>query len=120
MDAKTAREYIYSQPRKQMDVATPFWPELDGHIAVQDIPASIALRLEKQNKGSDGQVDAAALVGSVLVNCLVLKDTGEPLFSAAERDMVTGLGLTVLNGIGKAALDFLGMSDANAASAKKN
>src|SRR6266567_961876 len=77
-NALNARQYIsnlQSRPKLQ-DVPTPYWPELDGHVAIRKLKADEALDLVNNTE----QISNKQFMAQVLAKSLVLKDTQEQLF----------------------------------------
>ncbi len=75
-NALNARQYIsnlQSRP-KLKPIATPFWPELDGHVTIRKIKADEGFDL------SSSMEDTKQFTATVLSKALVLSDTGEQLF----------------------------------------
>ncbi len=75
-NALNARQYIsnlQSRP-KLKPIATPFWPELDGHVTIRKIKADEGFDL------SSSMEDTKQFTATVLSKALMLSDTGEQLF----------------------------------------
>lgn len=119
--AQSARDYIYSLPLGQTDVATPFWPQLDGHIAIRDVPGDVSVNWGNPEAFPGGLVP---MTGEMLAMTLVLKDTNELIIPLTDREhVVKTLGLSVLMPVINAINDFLGLGDATKTAlenAKKN
>lgn len=110
------RETILATPRKQEDVPTPWWPTLDGHIALRDVGTDTILALEHVR-----QKNQAHYIAALLIKALIHKETNEQIFAEADREAVAALGLTVLNPIFAQVRAFFGLGETNAvAEAKKN
>ncbi len=104
MNAQDARNYIYSQPAKQQDVATPFWPKLDGKLALRDVPSDVLTQLSTSIK------DPMLVSAAMLCKSLILKETGEQLFPDTDREQVAQLGATMLTPIITQMTQFFGFS----------
>src|SRR4051812_1799073 len=91
MNGQSFREVAYQTPRKVEDVATPFWPGTDGHAMIADTPMDELAQLQKL-AGSDPAAYSAALI----IKCLIVKETGEPAFTDADRDWIKSQGSVIL------------------------
>lgn len=122
--SQAARNRVLAQAPKREAVATPFWPEDDGKIYLQDVPQDELSALTEQNKGEDGKVDSGKIGASLLCKALVvLEDDGTyaPLFNYPDdRDTVAHLGTSMLSPITSKVNDFFGFTAGAVASAKND
>lgn len=81
MNGQSIREAAMSTPRKTEDIATPFWPTADGSVAIADIPMSEIMILKDLAKP-----DPAGYSAALAIKVLISRETGEPIFSDADRD----------------------------------
>ena len=107
MAAADVRQYIYAQPYRQQDLPTPFWPAINGKIALRDVPGDEALNFGNPAAYPGG---AASMVGEMLCRTLLNKDDGQLIFPLTERDFLAHqLGMSVLGPILKTLYIFLGL-----------
>lgn len=107
------RSLILNQPLKREDLPTPFWSQkdengneqVDGHIAMCDIPASELEPLQKALAQEPLKLSAAATC-----RALINKDTGERLFSDTDRDALLQRGTSELFPLFKDVAIFLGLN----------
>lgn len=114
MDTQSLREAALNAPIKQEDIATPFWPGTDGHVAIGDVPTDELTALSSLAKEQNGMY-SSALICRALIN----KETGEQLFSDADRDMINKQGSTVIK-LMKQLNSFFGFDTKAAIEAAKN
>lgn len=119
-NAASIREYIHQQKPKQEPVATPFWPEADGHICIQDVPTDELLNLTSANRDASGKLDMALYMASMLCMSLVVRETGEQVFPITDRDFVAKLGASLLTPVFKQVQHFFGIGEDAVEEAKKN
>lgn len=81
MDTQSLREMAMATPRKTQDIATPFWPGTDGQIAIADMNIDDITALRPLAASDPGSYSAA-----LVIKALVSKETGEQIFSDADRD----------------------------------
>lgn len=116
MNTQDIREEAFATPLKQEEVATPFWPKSNGHVAITDIPADELQQLHPLSKQDQGAYTAA-----LLCKALVNKNNGERIFADADRDMVKKMGASMLAPVFKQVATFFGVDVEKAvAEAKKN
>jgi hypothetical protein len=107
MDTQSARNYILTQAPKTQDVATPFWPDLNGQVALRDMPG--ADLIDQSVAQMSGNLSASALPAAIVCKSLILKDTGERIFQDTDRDAVAQLGSTVLKPLFEQVQSFFGL-----------
>jgi hypothetical protein len=112
--AQEARAFILASRPKVQELATPWWPELDGKLALRDIPAAHLLQVQNL----DDQQAAAFLI----TESVCWRQTGDPVFQPTDREAVLQLGISILMPLVQAISAFLGIQAPNEtiAQAKKN
>lgn len=119
MDTQSLREMAINTPRKQEDIATPFWPGTNGHVAIVDVPTDEITELRKAL--IEEQKDPAAFTAALLCRALINKWTGEQMFQDTDRDTVKKMGSSITNPIAAQLTKFLGLEAKTAIEeAKKN
>lgn len=97
--ASQARNRILSQAPKRELVPTPFWPELNGFVYLQDVPSNEFTSLWKESTNEQGKPDPAKVGAALLCKALVVREddgTFSPLFNYPDdRDTVATLGMSV-------------------------
>lgn len=119
MKAKDARRYTLEKVGVKRElVKTPFWPELDGHVYMEDIPTDELLTMEHLKKAPNGDL---FYIGALLCKALVVEDEGrfERMYEETDRELVVKLGGSVLGPIFLHAQTFYG-TGSNAVQAAKN
>lgn len=126
-NAEQARNFISNRKRPVKDIATPFWSEkneageeigLDGHIQIRKQSGSEGDAITKLSEAKD----KAALS---IKTCLIIKDTGEQLFTSTQDSMILDLNEEDLLYLFRACLQWNGKIPQDPAStpseeAKKN
>lgn len=79
-NATLFREDSYKAPRKMQDVATPWWPKWDGHMAIADVPMPEITAIRNLAKE-----DPAAYSAALIIKSLIIKDTGEQAYNDKDR-----------------------------------
>lgn len=130
MKASEAREFTFSIGPKRQAIATPFWSKkddqgneigLDGCVSLIDLPANDLEALQTSLKGRPMLLTAAVLVRAVNVT-----DRDDPesrperMYQDTDRDMVAGLGSTVLLPLMEDVGTFFGLNSSTVAQAIKN
>lgn len=120
--ASAARTYIFDQPMKQQDVATPFWPKLDKKLAIKDMPLDQVSALQGLVT-PEGRPDGAKITALLLIHSLVFKESGDSVFQApGDTQRVAELGTSIVQPLSVQLMEFLGLTPNAAAveEAKKN
>lgn len=121
MDLQIARQYVLNQALKLEAVPTPFWPDLDGSVYLQDVPSGEIGELQMALRGQ-----SMKLVGALICKALVVKDKEKPdepaqrLFLDTDRDAVLQIGTTILAPLGDKITTFFGMNDSTLETTVKN
>ena len=113
-NAQSFREEAYNTPRKTQDIATPWWPKFDGHMAIADVPTPELTALQPLAKQ-----DPAAYSAALIIRALIIKDTGEQAFNDADRDHLNESGSIVM-ALMKEINKFFGLDTKAAVEAAKN
>lgn len=125
MDTKKIRDAFLNAPEKTEDILIPEWLksllEPDTRLAFKDIPSDLINLWRKQfienDKTGNGQANlSAALFCKALINA----ENGEPIFEAADRDMIVKFGMTRMQSLYDQLSSFLGFGTGAVADAKKN
>lgn len=90
-NAASFREDAYQTPRKIEDVATPWWPKWNGHMAIADVPMHELTAMQ-----SLARADSAAYSAALIIKTLIIKDTGEQAFQETDRDYLGQNGSIVM------------------------
>ncbi len=125
MNAEQARNFLSNRKRAVQDVATPFWSEkdaggeetgLDGHIQIRKLSGSEAFDLDKI-------ADTKTRTAMLLSMCLLIKDTGEPLYQLTGASLALDDDVENMRVLAKECLSYNGMAVAgtpDVEEAKKN
>lgn len=117
------RSHILNSKPKTESISTPFWSKtdengaelVDGHIGLQDIPGDelgpLQMAMEKE---------PFKAMASIACKSLINTDTGERIFSDADRDTVAHLGSSILLPLYMQLQSFLGLDPNAVEKAKKN
>lgn len=106
-NALNARQYIsnlQSKPKLQ-DVPTPYWPDLDGHVAMRKLKADEGLDL------ANSLANSKQFMAAVLSKSLVLKDTGEQLFDEKGLSLILQEDLDEVKALFKLCAEYNGLGD---------
>ena len=110
------RTLILNSAPKRVDVPTPFWGDgVDGHVALQDIPADELGKLQNELG-----TEPMKMAGAILVRALIDKRTGTRIFEDADRDAVLRLGSSTLLPVFQQVMDFFGLGQNAVEHVKKN
>ncbi len=114
--AQSARTYVFNQQPKREAVATPFWPDLDGSVYLQDVPSDEIMAFQ--------QMELAQANGALLCKSLVvLEDDGtySPIFVYPDDiTQVSHLGTALLLPVTEAANSFFGFTKGTVEQAKND
>jgi hypothetical protein len=121
--AKKARQYILAQAPKREAVPTPFWPDLNGRVFLEDVPADEITQITEDAKDMrTGEADAAKAGAAMICKALVVKEddgTYSPIFVYPDdRDTVAHLGMATLLPVFNQANAFFGLTPDALAQAK--
>jgi hypothetical protein len=120
--ATSARTYILTQAPKREPVPTPFWPDLDGQVYLQDIPSAELIALQAETLGENGQPDAAKAGAGLICKALVIREedgTYSPVFKYPDDlGSVSYLGMSLLMPLFTQANAFFGLTSDALQSAK--
>ena len=113
--AEDIRNYVAAQPLKLEPVPTPFWPQYDGQVFMQDMPGDELMTLQAlaNRPNVPGQMDSNTLMmGALVCKALVCREADgmvARIWPDESREDVAKLGATVLAPVFKQLSDFFGL-----------
>lgn len=120
--AQSARNYIFNRQPKREAVPTPFWPDLEGSVFLQDVPSDEIMSIQ-DDATSNGAVDNAKAGAAMICKALVIKEddgTWSNVFVYPDDlTQVAHLGTSLLLPVMNQANTFFGF-DAKTVEAAKN
>lgn len=108
--AEQARNFISNQQRPKKDLPTPFWSVknsedneigLDGHVQIRKMSGAEGFASSQLSEVKDK-------TAFTIKTCLILKDTGEPLFTSTQDSMILDLNEDDLLYLFRECLSFSG------------
>jgi hypothetical protein len=75
------RARVLGYGKKSIPVETPFWPDLDGMLAVREMSGEESLAFEKDSENP-------LVIGRLIVSCLQTRETREQVFALREAEFV--------------------------------
>lgn len=122
--AQAARNRALSQAPKREAVPTPFWPESEGYVHLEDVPADEVKQVNDGATGPDGRVDDTKAGVGLLCKALVVKEadgTYAPMFTYPDDvGTVSHLGMSILVPMIEQMNSFFGFNKGAVAAAKND
>ena len=72
--AQAARNFVLSQAPKRELVPTPFWPDLNGFVHLEDVPSDEVTQVNNGAIGSNGQFDPMKAGAGLICKALVVRE----------------------------------------------
>ena len=122
--AAAARNRALSQAPKREAVPTPFWPDDNGFVYLEDVPGDEVTAISKNYINEAGQPDNAKVGAALLCKALVIKEadgTYAPMFNYPDDvSTVAHLGMSLQMPLVKQANSFFGLTTDAVAQAKND
>jgi hypothetical protein len=120
--ATNARNYALSQAPKREPVPTPFWPDLESFVYLEDVPTDEINQITTSSTNEQGKTDTAKVGAAMLCKALVIREddgTYSPMFSYPDDvSTVAHLGTSLLFPVFNQANAFFGFTVDAVAQAK--
>lgn len=120
--AQAARNRALSQAPKREAVPTPFWPESDGYVYLEDVPSDEVTAISTNYTNEAGQPDPAKTGVALLCKALMVKEddgTYARMFNYPDDvSTVAHLGMSLLMPVINQANVFFGLTTDAVAQAK--
>jgi hypothetical protein len=122
MDRLTARQLMMNRKNRKVPVpfSLPDLEELDGHLAIMEVPADELQEMTAMAEVPGGKVDNILAAAASIVRTLILIDTSERIYDDKDVGTVAKFGSLVLKPLSDMAADVNGLSPDAVEKAKKN
>ena len=122
--AQAARNRALSQAPKREPVPTPFWPEDDGYVYLEDVPGDEVTAINTNYTNAAGQQDTSKAGAALLCKALVIREadgTYSHMFNYPDDvSSVAHLGMSLLVPVTNQANAFFGFKTGAVAQAKND